>query len=510
LNTNSQAASGGFPVASIGSRTYIAAAISILVVATILRLVHLGEISLWIDEAILANLSRTTLWNLIDLTRSYYSSPIDMPFLVYIIEKFSSSVWILRFPSVLFSVGAIAVILALPRVGMSRGYCLAAAAVLAISPSQIRYAQELREYALSVFVMAVQLYLFFQYLEKRSLRNQVALIVGIAAAPFVAYGNCFSSLAIIVCAAIIHPNRGSKRWLADVTMMTAAFVVAAVVSYLTVAKYQEYLLSAWYLVGEYPPVREGNAVVWIARSVKWLLDSLRDYIGWNFAGLDTVPLFIFLIVVSLFRFAFEPARLRQEPIFLLFMVLVGGSVVAAFLRLYPFGAIRQQLYAAPVVTLAVVRAGALLWSQLDIQWRRLALCSIATIVLATSAIRIPAVYHEREDILSPVKNGLMGASFENVYVYYGAVPAVDFYYRDSDFKRGTYLRGNITAMADEASRAASNRKLYLLFSHIFSNEDDLLIAELQARGWSVVRDNNYIGSRAVELNRPRLSTLHSR
>lgn len=488
---------------SIGSRTYIAAAVSILVAATILRLLHLGEISLWVDEAMVANESRTTLQNLIDLTRSEHSSPLGMGLLLFIIEKFSVSPWILRFPSVLFSVGAIAVILALPRVGMSRGYCLGAAAVLAISPSQIRYAQEVREYALSVFIMAVQMYLFFQYLEKSSFRNQVALTISIAAAPFLAYGNCFSSLAIIVTSAAIHPDRGSKRWLVDVTMMTAAFVMTAVVSYLTVTKYQEYVLSAWYLAGNFPPVREDSAVMWIARSVKWLLNSLQGYIGWNFAGLDTAPLFIFLIVVSLARFVFEPARLRQEPILLLFMVLVGGSVVAALLRLYPFGPIRQQLYAAPIVTLAVVRSGALLWSQFDIQWRRLALCSIGAIVLATSAIRMPAVYHEREDILSAVKNGLMGASFEDVYVYYGAVPAIDFYYPESGFRRGTNLRGNVAAMADEASGVASDRKLYLLFSHIFSHEDDLLIAELQTRGWSVVRDKEYTNSRAVELNRPR-------
>ncbi len=393
---------------------------------------------------------------------------------------------------------------------------MAAAAVLAISPAQIRYAQELREYAFSVFVVAMQMYLFFQYLEKSSLRNQVALTIGIAAAPFLAYGSCFSSLAIIVCAAIIHSDRGSKRWLVDVTIMTCAFVMAAVVSYLTVAKYQEYVLSAGHLMGNYPPVREGSAVVWTARSVKWLLISLgialdwgQGYIGWNFAGSDTAPLFIFLIVLSLSRFVFEPARLRQEPILLLFVVLVIGSVVAAFLRLYPFGPIRQQLYAAPVVTMAVVRAGALLWYEFDIQWRRLALCSIAAIVLATSAIRMPAVYREREDILSAVKNGLMGASFENVYVYWGAVDAVDFYYPGSDFKRGTYYPpGNVAAMADEASRVASNTKLYLLFSHIRGNEDDLLMAELQARGWSIVRDNKYIGSRAVELRQPGLSNLH--
>ena len=176
------------PIAPIGSRTYAAAAIFILIVATILRLPHLG-VSLWFNEAIMAPNARTTLQNLIEVTRSANSNPLGLPLLLFVIEKFSISAWIVRAPSVVFSVGAIAIILALPRVGIVRGYCLAVAAVLAISPQQIRYALEVREYALSVFVVATLVYLFFKYLGKGSVRNSASLATGIAATPFLAYGS---------------------------------------------------------------------------------------------------------------------------------------------------------------------------------------------------------------------------------------------------------------------------------------------------------------------------------
>ena len=178
------------------------------------------------------------------------------------------------------------------------------------------------------------------------------------------------------------------------------------------------------------PRVEGNAAAWVARSLEWLLDFISadyigthfggyyttapDYIGAPLAGYETSALFVFLIVVTLSRFVLEPARLRQEPILLLFVVLVGGSVAAAFLRLYPFGAIRQQLYAAPIVILATVRASALLWSQFDIQWRRLAFGGMAAIVLAASVMRIPTTYGEREDIRSAVTIGLKDADPKNV------------------------------------------------------------------------------------------------
>ena len=214
---------------------------------------------------------------------------------------------------------------------------------------------------------------------------------------------------------------------------------------------------------------QGSAAVLLARLLtrsNGLWTSFCNYIGAFFGGYETAALFVFLIVVTLSRLILEPARLRREPILLLFVVLVGGSVAAAFLRLYPFGAIRQQLYAAPVVILATVRAGALLWSQFDIQWRRLIFGGMAAIVLAASVMRIPAMYGEREDIRSAVTIGLKDADPKNVYVYYMAVPAVDFHYPDSGFKRGT--PGDIAAMADEAIQVASDRKLYLLFSHIHS------------------------------------------
>jgi hypothetical protein len=498
MHKNPPDGSDSSPIAMIGSRTYVAAAISILTVATILRLPHLG-VSLWFDEAIMAPNARTTLQNLIEVTRSANSNPLGLPLLLFVIEKFSLSAWIVRAPSVVFSVGAIAVILALPRVGIMRGYCLAVAAVLAISPQQIRYAQEVREYALSVFVVATLVYLFFKYLDKGSVRNLILLAIGIAATPFLAYGSCFAALAVIACTAFIPSDRGTKRWLLDTVVMIAAFVAAAVVSYATIAKYQRHIRLYWYLLQYYPPRVEDSAAVWVARSFEWLWTSFSNYIGAFFGGYETAALFVFLIVVTLSRFVLEPARLRQEPILLLFVVLVGGSVAAAFLRLYPFGAIRQQLYAAPVVILATVRAGALLWSQCDIQWRRLTFGGMAAIVLAASVARIPATYGEREDIRSAVTIGLKDADPKDVYVYYMAVPAVDFHYPDSGFKRGK--PGNIAAMADEAIQVASDRNLYLLFSHIENNDDDLLIAELRARGWIVVRDERYIGSRAVYLSR---------
>jgi hypothetical protein len=283
--------------------------------------------------------------------------------------------------------------------------------------------------------------------------------------------------------------------------MIGTFAIAAIVSWITIAKYQAYVTSADYLMPAYPPAIAGIKAVWIARSLKWLTQSFKDYIALHFVGQDTAILFILIIAVSISQFVYKPEQLKREPALLLFVVLLGGSVAAAFLRLYPFGGIRQQLFAAPIVILAVVRGGAQLYSQIDIRWRRPILFWIVAITLARAAVQFPFAYNEREDIRSAVTNGLQGANPNNVYVYYGAVPALDFHFPNSGFRHGSLLRGYITTMADEAIRAGSDGKLYLLFSHITVHEDDLLIAELRARGWTVVRDQQYVGARAVYLTK---------
>jgi hypothetical protein len=493
--------SGYYKVVPIGPRTYSAVAILILIVATILRLIHLGETSLWVDEAIYANSARTTLQDLIETTRHGNSTPIGLPLLLFVIEKFSVSPWIVRLPSVIFSVSAIGIILALPRVGITRGYCLAIAAVMAVSTAQIRYAQEVREYALSVFAVAVMLYFWFKYLDNNSTKNLAALTTATAVAPFLAYGSCFAALAVIVSLAIIHSDQKSKRLFFNLLIIISTFAIAATVSWVTIAKYQAYVTSADYLMPAYPPAIAGSKAVWIARSLKWLTQSFKDYIAFHFVGQDTAILFILIIAVSISQFVYKPEQLKREPALLLFVILLGGSVVAAFLRLYPFGGIRQQLFAAPIVILAVVRAGAQLYSQIDSRWRRLILFWIIAITLARAAVQLPTVYGEREDIRSAVTRGLQDANPNNVYVYYGAIPALDFHFPNSGFRRGTLLRGYIAAMADEAIRVASDGQLYLLFSHIYVHEDDLLIAELRARGWTVVRDQQYAGARAVYLTK---------
>ena len=119
-------------------------ALLLLALAVGLRLHRLSSRSLWYDEAVTANASRDTLPHVLDTTRQL-SAPMAYPYLLYLVEKVASTPAAVRMLSMLASVLAVLLMLAMTRAGIRPEAALFAAAILACSSSQIRYAQEVRE-----------------------------------------------------------------------------------------------------------------------------------------------------------------------------------------------------------------------------------------------------------------------------------------------------------------------------------------------------------------------------
>ena len=132
---------------------FLVAALFLLMAGAALRVYHLGDRSLWYDEAVTANASRGTFMQVLEKTR-HYSAPVVHPYVLYIAEKIGQGPTAARTPSALASILAVFVMLAMVRTRVSPIASLLSAAILAFSASQIRYAQEVREYSLSVLVAA--------------------------------------------------------------------------------------------------------------------------------------------------------------------------------------------------------------------------------------------------------------------------------------------------------------------------------------------------------------------
>lgn len=139
-----------------------------------LRLYGLSDKSLWHDE--LGTLTYVTSeggW--LDTIRDPLTTPtIPIPPLFFLITRLfmtlGQSVFLLRLPSVLFSALTVPLAYLLGRTLFDRDVGLLGAALLAISPLHIRYAQEARSYAMMACLSILGLYLFWRAAEGETRR----------------------------------------------------------------------------------------------------------------------------------------------------------------------------------------------------------------------------------------------------------------------------------------------------------------------------------------------------
>ena len=127
----------------------------VLILAAGLRLFLIGNKSLWFDETAsvhLAKLPTETLWNL-RWIRPESHPPLYYYGLSYWIRWFSSSETSIRLPSALISLVNVALLYVLGNRLFSYRVGLLAAALLALSPLHIWYAQEARMYVFMTTIM---------------------------------------------------------------------------------------------------------------------------------------------------------------------------------------------------------------------------------------------------------------------------------------------------------------------------------------------------------------------
>ena len=192
----------GFPASGVTGRqirVFLLCATMILLLAALLRTYHIAQRSLWLDEAIAANISRGTLGQTLILTRDLHSAPITDPLILYAIEKVNAGPLAVRIPSLVASMLAVFLMLCFVTIP-SIDYKMAdlAALMLSVSAAQIRYAQEVREYSLSVLYATVLLYVFLSYISKKDKPSSpIPLYIALFGAPLIQYGLVLFSFGIL-------------------------------------------------------------------------------------------------------------------------------------------------------------------------------------------------------------------------------------------------------------------------------------------------------------------------
>ncbi len=461
-------------------RVYVLMSLLLLLSAACLRVHSISQRSLWLDEAIAANISRGTLSHTVFLVRAFDSAPIVHPLILYVTEKASTTPFAVRMPSLLSSLLALIVMLCMARIpSVAHRAAWLSALMMTVSAIQIHYAQEVREYSLSVFYAALLLYCFLLYTSDTEGRHPLALYVALFVAPFVQYGLMLFSVGMLVALAILAFTGDRRRRALRVLIASCCLATGGVLSLFLTLRYQ-WGDVAWYL-DDYYYTRGTSLVRFVVRQTHHLVTAFLP-------GADIAA---FAVVGICFCLYWAVRSRIFPPLALLAFTSVGTVLVCAILHKYPYGPIRQCLFLSPVLCALAAVCIVQLIDRVRRPLRTSLFAGIVCVTVLSGGMQIRAMkpYAEIEDIQRILSALEVGAGpHDLVYIYPGAVPATDFYItpRDPRFLYGDYHQDAPNRYVTDILANADPRtgRLWLVFSHVYRNEDRWIVGGLSA-GWEI-------------------------
>jgi mannosyltransferase len=164
----------------------------IILLATALRLCHLGRQSLWLDEAMSSVRAVVPLKiSLENILATGNHVPLYFPMLRPV-NLIGGNETILRFPSVAFAVLSIPMMYQVGRLCLGRPAALLGAFFLALNPFHLWYSQEARMYTMVVFFVLGSVYFFLRAVRENTWRFWAGLVIFSA----LAYGTHYFALQI--------------------------------------------------------------------------------------------------------------------------------------------------------------------------------------------------------------------------------------------------------------------------------------------------------------------------
>lgn len=452
----------------------------VLLLAAALRTHDISKRSLWLDEAIAANVAQGSLFQTLILTRALHSAPIVHPLILYGVERVSATPLAVRLPSLSASVLAVLLMLCLAQIP-DIGYLGAGLSglMMSVSAMQVRYAQEVREYSLSVLYAALLLFLFLWHTRHKTDKEPILLYVALFIAPFVQYGLVLFGCGIIAALLILMASGSRERKPLRIIIASASLAFGGFLSLLLTLRYQ------W---GDSAPYLEDFYYTHGKNIVGFALSHTHSVITAFLPGLAVGVITLVAVCVSVFWCI----RLRVlPPLTVLAFTSSGIVLICAIVHEYPYGPVRQCLFLSPVI----VTFAAVSLAQACDRFRgygRKVLSAVIVLTIAVSGVaqlRSMNPYQEIENIrpvLATLTPNLQ--PHDTVYIYPGAVPAVNFYMKSEklDLVYGNYHQDapDLYTPEIESSTDARCTRLWLVFSHVYRDEPQQILRDLSLR-WDV-------------------------
>ena len=475
---------------STDSNLYRLSCIGLLALAAVLRLYELPAEILSHDEAVVVEISKGAVQEVVNDTRWKNSSPILYPLLLGVAQTVDSSPLTVRLLSAIASILTVAALLLwLPRVGIAPGAALLAGLMATLSPELIRHAQDAREYSFDALVATFMLIGLLKYLRGG---GRALLCATLAIAPLVQYGLVLFGVAVLATLALsprAHLGDGAAAcrsdWRERMGCLADAgswFTVSAGITYGLTLHAQGLNAVA---SGRFGPILQDQVY-------RGDLGDLGAVIG--FAATEHLAFaghFAPMVVVAAGGIALAALVVRSiatqralSPVFMLFLLAGATALSAALLSLYPLGPHRQCMYLAPVFFVGLAHALYTVLRRLPARPRQALTVMVAVAAPIEGATMVAAdfPYQERgqaETVLAALDQHL---GKDPIYLPYISIPIMDYYYpgQRDQFFRGSSCRWRETAQCQQ------DFVMELINMHLMGAAR-VWVVFFNYRTWSIVR-----------------------
>jgi len=327
----------------------------IIFLGTFLRLYKLGYNDVWFDEAISA-LSADNVKGVYSLSDEkipygnpafemrqtqliYYKTLDPQPFFYYFLLKralnyLGNSEFALRLLSVIFSVLSILAVYKLGAKLSGKKYGVYAAFLMSISPMQLWYAQEARQYSLATFLIVLSSYFLLLALEEKGNKYWIGFVVSTIV---LIYTNYIGFIVLLSSWSLL----GIKKYRVSVKKWIIASIIIALFFLPWMHIFWQHLLF----------VKE---VFWVAKpTLISVMATFKNFnIGYSNFGFLLVPsLILFFVLMSLGIFNLD----KKARVFLLTFLFLPILLIFIISQWIPIYLDRQLILFSPFYYLVIAK-----------------------------------------------------------------------------------------------------------------------------------------------------------
>jgi hypothetical protein len=456
----------------------IIALIFITVIGAFCEYIIWGFKSLWLDEAFQFHISNGTIGHILRYNALYNGAPPLYSLLINAMISIGTSEEILRTVSCLAGIASIPMMHYLTRQFTSHWLALLAAWLVALSPSQIMYSQQLREYSLAFLLTQAMLCAFMFFLRRLSWRT--SLLFGLLSMVSICtqYGLALFVLAlnIVFFVRVFRLDKPIKA--------LGLWSVAQVLGLLAV-------FAVYHLSLKYHFTPKGFGAASGLSSAYWdgTLESLFTIVTLNTRDIFTFAfpltyLIIVLVIIGVIRIAMDKDRVKSVAVWML-VTPMAITFIAALFRSYPYVGGRHTIFLSPMIYLFVTLGISFLS---NLRYGRY-ITVLFLVVMTFQGARESAAYllSEGPEPLRPIVRTLESSLIKSdfIYVYYGALPAFAYYFRGNNHPwiEGTdYFRNPDKYRKELNPLLAQKRRIWIVLSHVYGLEGDAILGYLATHG----------------------------